>query len=262
MSLPASAHMMIRGVKWPEPKNQIRVIIALRDDEGREERAKIIMRVMPKAQAVAALPAFEIVSSLSDPVERQVAAVLQAEITRYDKCGRSAGGLGSVHLVVSGREITSFGGDGWLANSPKNQSVYQEPDQADLRSDNLEALMGYYARLSDEDKQRFEATLLDRMGPEQGYLRVSYFVVCALWKAGKLPEALKRAKAKLPQGEMKEFGLSNTLMMLNGLLRYRYPDFSNNMLDEIERFLDGMKEHSFQIPEKIAAIRAMRLCEG
>jgi hypothetical protein len=31
------------------------------------------------------------------------------------------------------------------------------------------------------------------------------------------------------------------------------------MLDEIERFLSGMQEHSFQIPEKIAAIRAMRL---
>jgi hypothetical protein len=58
---------------------------------------------------------------------------------------------------------------------------------------------------------------------------------------------------------MKAFGLSNTLMLLNGLLRYRYPDFPNEMLDEIERFLNGMNEHSFQIPEKIAAIRAMRL---
>ena len=122
--------------------------------------------------------------------------------------------------------------------------------------------MGYYARLSDDDKETFEAALLGRIGPEQGYLRISYFVVCALWKVGKLPDALKNAKLKLPQGEMKEFGLSNTLMMINGLLRYRYPDFSNDMLDEIEKFLDGMKEHSFQIPEKIAAIRAMRLCES
>ena len=112
VSLPASAHMMIRSVPWPAPKNHIRLTIALRDDEGREERAKMTIRVMPQAQAVAALPALEIVSSLSNPVERQVAAVLQAELSRYDKCGRSAGGFGSVHLVVSGQVMTSFGGDG------------------------------------------------------------------------------------------------------------------------------------------------------
>jgi hypothetical protein len=118
-AIKAATDILATRVPWLEPKNQIRVTIALRDDKGREERTEMTMRVMPKAQAFAALPAFEIVLSLSDPVERQVAAVLQAEITRYDKCGRSAGGLGSVHLVVSGREMTSFGGDGWLANSPK-----------------------------------------------------------------------------------------------------------------------------------------------
>lgn len=35
----------------------------------------------------------------------------------------------------------------------------------------------------------------------------------------------------------------------------------NDALDEIERFLLGLDEHAFQIPEKIAAIRAMRLRE-
>ena len=48
-------------------------------------------------------------------------------------------------------------------------------------------------------------------------------------------------------------------MLLNGLLRYRYPDFTNEMLDDIEKFLLGLKEHPFQIPEKIAAIRTARL---
>lgn len=262
MALPASAHLMIRGVPWREPKKQVRVTIAIMDDEGWEERVKMTMRVMPKAQPVAALPALEVVSSLSDPVEKEVVAVLQAEITRYDKCGRTGGGLGSVHLMVAGREMPSFGGDSWQPNSPKNQSLYVKPEDVELRSDNLESLMAYSARLSEEERKRFEAALLDRIDPDRGYLRVTYFIVCTLWRAGKLPEALGRAKAKLPQGEMKAFGLSNTLMMLNGLLRYRYPDFPNEMLDEIERFLSGMQEHSFQIPEKIAAIRAMRLREG
>jgi hypothetical protein len=34
MGLPASAHIMIRGVPWREPKRKIRVTISLRDDEG------------------------------------------------------------------------------------------------------------------------------------------------------------------------------------------------------------------------------------
>jgi hypothetical protein len=259
MALPASAHIMIRGVPWREPKREIRVTISLRDDEGREERVKMAMRVIPKPQVVTALPALEVVSLLADPIEKEIAAVLQAEVARYYKCGRPTGGLGSIHLVVGGREITGFGTDGWLANSPKNQSVYSNPDEVELRSDNLEALMAYYARLSEAERTQLDTALMNRLGEERGYLRVSYFIVCALWKTGKLPGALKRARAKLPEGEMKAFGLSNTLMLLNGLLRYRYPDFPNEILDEIERFLNGMNEHSFQIPEKIAAIRAMRL---
>ncbi|SRR6266436_2576666 len=81
----------------------------------------------------------------------------------------------------------------------------------------------------------------------------------ALWKIGRLREALGKAKADLPQGEIKVFGLSNVLMLLNGLLRYRHPDFTDEMLDDIERFLVGLKEHPFQIPEKLAAIRTARL---
>jgi hypothetical protein len=51
----------------------------------------------------------------------------------------------------------------------------------------------------------------------------------------------------------------NEQMLFNGLLRYRYPDFTNDMLDDIEKFLLGLKEHPFQIPEKISAIRTTRL---
>jgi hypothetical protein len=69
------------------------------------------------------------------------------------------------------------------------------------------------------------------------------------------------AKAHLPQGEIKAFGISNTLMMFNGLLRYRHTDFTNEMLDDLEKFLIGLNEHPFQIPEKIAAIRTLRLIE-
>jgi hypothetical protein len=50
-------------------------------------------------------------------------------------------------------------------------------------------------------------------------------------------------------------------MILNGLLRYRHPDFTDQMLDEIERMTHGLEEHPFLIPAKIAAIRASRLAK-
>ena len=51
------------------------------------------------------------------------------------------------------------------------------------------------------------------------------------------------------------------LMLINGLLRYRFPEFDNSMLDDIERLTHGLNEHTFLIPAKVAAIRAFRLME-
>ena len=259
MTLPASVLIMVRGVPRRKLDNQVRAIIGVTDDEGYEQRVAIDMQVIPQPQAVAAIPSVEVVSSISNPIEREVATVLQAELSRYDRCGRIAGGLGSIHLVVNGGELTGVGNDSWSPNSPKNQSISDNPEAAELRSDNLEALLAFHNRLSTaEERDQFTTALLDRMDGK-GYLRVTYFIVCALWKIGKLHEALGRAKTELPQGEIRVFGLSNTLMLLNGLLRYRHPDFTNEMLDDIEKFVVGLKEHPFQIPEKIAAIRTARL---
>jgi hypothetical protein len=80
-----------------------------------------------------------------------------------------------------------------------------------------------------------------------------------LWKIDHLSDALKKGRS-LPENEIKVFGLSNILYMLNGLLRYRHPDFTPEMLDQIESFVhDFKKESAFLILEKIAAIRSARL---
>jgi hypothetical protein len=234
------------------------VKLGISDDEGFEEILSLDLLVLSGKPAEPARPAMELVSSITNPVEKEVATVLQAEMSRYEKCGRRVGGLGSVRLIVDGRETVGVGTDSWNPHSATNQSICEVPDTCDLRSDNLEALMAFYERLTTPEKKQFASALLARLDGK-AYLPVSYFIVCVLWKIGRLNDALEKAKANLPQGEIKVFGLSNVLMLLNGLLRYRHPDFTNAMLGDIERFLVGLKEHPFQIPEKLVAIRTARL---
>ncbi len=197
---------------------------------------------------------------IADDVERQVVAVLQAERARYKVCGRSSGGLGSVHVVYRGNVLPSIGQDSWTPNSPANQLLIPDSTEASLRSENLDALVTVYRGLAnDEERQRFSEALLNRIDSTRGYLDVSYFIVVTLMSVGLLEPALVKAREALPVGEQKAFGLSNVLLMMNGLLRYRHVDFTPAMLDTVERFIHGMKEHPFMIPEKIAAIRAARL---
>ena len=150
----------------------------------------------------------------------------------------------------------------WTPNSPANQLIVSDPESAALKSDNLDALMSFYNRLTlDEERARFKAALLDRLHPQKGYLAVSYFIVAVLMRLDALHEALEKARRDLPAGESRVFGLSNILMLINGLLKYRYPDFTSQTLDDIERTIHGLNvnEHPFLIPAKLAAIRTARL---
>lgn len=202
----------------------------------------------------------ESVYQILDPIEKEIVSVLKAELGRYQMCGRTGGGLGSVHVVYQGRVLTGMGTDSWRPDSPQNQIIVNDPTAATLRSDNLEVLMKFYSGLQSNDEQgRFIEFLVDRLDENKGYLAVSYFIVLALWQAGALPKALKAARQKLPEKEHSVFGLSNVLMLLNGLLRFRYPDLTAADLDQIEAFTDGMQEHTFQIPAKLAAVRTSRL---
>ncbi len=259
-ALPARMTMMIRGVPKLATDKPLEVTLGIRDEDGNEQHVKVICKGVALPKAAEKPAALEAPYAIADPIVKEVVSVLQSELSRYDKCGRQAGGLGSVHIVYGDRAMIGMGTDVWTMNSAANQEIAPDPANAKLASDNLVALVGYYGRLtSDDNRARFVAALMDRIDPDKGYLRVTYLIVCTLWQVGKLRDALDQVKAKLPQGEIKEFGMSNTLMMLNGLLRYRYPDFTPEMLDEIERFIYDLTEHRFQIPQKIAAIRARRL---
>ena len=204
---------------------------------------------------------------ISDPIDKDVASVLQTELSRYELNGRQAGGFGSVHIILTGKEIKQLGNDVRILQTTANQEIVIESGAAEVKSDNLDALLALYARLAaDSERERFANALLNRLQDDKGYARVAYLIVLVLWKIGLLNEALEAAMFGLPEDDRKDFGLSNALMMLNGPLRYRHPDFTSEMIDTIERFLQGSQEHSFRLPQKIAAIRAQRLlspaCEG
>lgn len=261
-ALPAHALVMIRGLPRGAEDRDLDVTFGISDEDGNEQRVRVVCKGMRKPKPDDKPVPLEALHEVSDPTEKDLAAVLQSEVSRYEKNGRDGGGLGSVHMVYRGRAMSSFGGDSWTPHSPANQEIAADPQNAILRSDNLDALDALFARLAtDDERERFAKALLDRLDEDKGYARVAYLIVCVLWRIGLLEESLEAVKFGLRENDMKTHSLSNVLMMFNGLLRYRHPDFTPQMLDTLERFLQGSDEHAFRIPQKIAAIRARRLVE-
>ena len=262
-SLPARVMVMIRGIPRKNEEDDMLVVFGVSDEDGREQRVSVVCRGMQKPNANQKPNPVEAIHSIVDPVEKAIASVLQTEISRYELNGRQSGGLGSVSIVVDGSEIKNFAGDVRIMQTTANQEIVSDPSACALKSDNLDALMALYARLeTDQERETFANALLNRLQADAGYGRVAYMIALALWKIGLLQEALDAAMFGLPEGDQKEFGLSNALMVFNGLLRYRHQDFTSESLDDIERFLQGSAEHPFRIPQKIAAIRAQRLLTG
>lgn len=252
--------IMLHGKPNQKPGDSIKVVLAISDEDGNEQRVRLKLPSLARPQSTEPLPKLEMPSRITDHIVKGVASILQSELTRYDNCGRRVGGLGSVHLVLNGNPMRGVGGDSWTPDVPKKQSIQELSENAILSSDNLDSMLALYGSLSfDEERSRFAAALYDRLCPDKGYLRIAYFIFLTLWKVDLFSDALDVAKRSLPQGETRDFGLSNVLMLLNGLLRYQHEIFTGEMLDEIEEFMDGLNEHTFLVAEKIMAIRAKRL---
>jgi hypothetical protein len=228
------------------------------DQLGNSHRCRRVKfaRRIPKRKEQSA-PVDEIVSDIAHPVERTVVSVLMAEADRYHNCGRTAGGLGSICTKYRGAEYHGVGSDSWAVGSAKLQSLVENPVDAEIESEHATSLIVYYQSLGPEDKELFVKTMLDRLSKEGYRAYVGYFVFFVLFRIGKMKEALEKAKVDL-QGDS-VYGFSNILMLLDGLLKYRYTMFSEAMLDEIEQCLKDVREHKFKIAERITAIRATRV---
>lgn len=224
-------------------------------------------------------PREETVYDLTHDVEKEVAGVLKDEINRYRKSGRQHGHLGSLHAVRGDQKILSIYQDSWSTSAAgERQEIVSRPDEYRLHSENGDALVTRYKKLTQSDEKAvFVDALLSRLDRSKEYYCVSYLIVYVLLRIGRLKEALAAAHTGLirqkslldlllnrkPREERREqhqrYGFSDMLGMINGFLRYEHGSLTDADLDQVEKFIYGLEEHTFRIGEKISSIRAFRL---
>ena len=150
-----------------------------------------------------------------------------------------------------------MGSDWREADSPRQQEIVTESVQEAIRSDNSAALIAVFGRCDSGEKETVVNALIQRISREGEYAPVGYFIALVLFRVGRLADGLAKAKADL-LGD-KQYGFSDMLRLIDGLLGFEHPSFADELLDDIERTLEENEEHPFRIPQRIAAIRAYRL---
>jgi hypothetical protein len=190
------------------------------------------------------------------PIELQVSAVLQEELRRYALCGRRVGGLGSVQTHYGPKVLCGVGSVWREAQANQGPLIVESNSDAYIESENADALVKLYDTLSQGDQLRFVAALRRRLGRYGECAPVGYLSLLVLFRTGDLREALTTARTYL-QGD-DGCGFSEFLLLLDGLLRFEHRRFSDMMLDDVERFIDGLDEYTFGIPERLAEIRRRR----
>jgi len=236
--------------------------VVLIDQYGNEHKIKnvIFAGPKPKEPKKEETPS-EPIHSIADPIEKEVASVLKAEANRYKECGRRVGGLGSIQTTIQGKNYKGVGTEWREADSPKNQTITEDESTIQISSDNAQALLNLYKKLNaDDEKKRYFDALFQRLDKNTEYAPVGYLILFVLFSLGKLDAALDVAVKNL-QGDM-AYGFSDFLRLLDALLRFRHSSFTPENLDSIERSLASVKEHTFRIGERLAAIRAYRLSHG
>lgn len=233
--------------------------VVMTDQYGNEHKIKnVVFKGRSPKEPEKKGPSLEPIHSISDPIEKEVVAVLKTEVNRYKDCGRRSGGLGSIQTTIRDHTYTGIGTEWREVDSPKNQSIEENEEEISITSDNAQALLNLHSKLtSDDEKQRFYNALLKRVSRETEYAPVAYLILYVLFQLDRLNEVLEKAISNLKGDEA--HGFSDLLIFLDALLRFRHTNFSPEMLDYIEQYIEGIDEHTYRIPERLAAIRSFRL---
>ena len=230
-----------------------RTSVVFVDQYGNEHKIKkVVFKGHKPKEPKRDVPPSEAIHSISDPIEKEVAAVLKAEVDRYKACGRSIGGLGSIQTTIQGRSYRGVGTEWREADSPKNQSIVKDDNSVEIASDNARALINLYNKLiTNEEKERYFQALFSRLHKGTEYAPIGYLILYVAFELNRLDSALNEAVKKL-QGD-KAHGFSDLLRLLDALLRFRHSLFTVECLDAIERSLINVKEHTFKIEERFGS---------
>ncbi|MDP3043049.1 MAG: hypothetical protein Q8N21_01470 [bacterium] len=252
---------------WIQPliiseEKDLKLTIVLTDQFGNRHKVKGLLfesnnkKRLPAINDKAIEATKEAIYKIKNEIEKEVVSILKVEVERYKECGRRVGGLGSVHL--KGSDSPGIGTEWRKADSPINQSIEMNPQKEYIISDNAQALMNLYNKLGNaNDKSIFINSLLNRLSKDKEYAPVGYLIFLAMFRINKLEMTFDIAKEKLYKDS--SYGFSDSLRLLDGLLRFEHSAFSKELLEKIEIFVDGLDEHSFRISERLSAIRAFRL---
>ncbi len=228
--------------------------IEMLDQFQNRHRIRRVRFVGPSVPKPDQSPPPEALHSLSSQLEKDAAAVLKNELTRYSIHGRPTGGFGSVGLKGRQGIPTEYQRLGVTGE----QLLEGTPIAGIITSDNVTALLDRYSRLpTEDDRAALRHCLLARLSRDTEYSSVGYLVMLFFLRIGRLADALDKAKQDLMGDE--RHGFSDLLRLLDYLLRYEHSEFNDELLDTIETFVDGLHDHTFRIRDRIAAIRASRL---
>jgi hypothetical protein len=257
-------------VLTPPPKDAkeghaIRATVLLRDQWGNSCKVKNVTFTAPARPPIGVAERVgEQLHAIQDPIEKDVAAVLKAEIDRYREAGaRSQGLLGSVKSFQASGGVTAGIGSEWrrVGTADQQSLVHDIPPPA-ISSDNADALVALHGRLgTDAERQRFMAALMRRVDRNTEYAEVGYLIALAAFRIGQLNTVLVAAKDHLRGDDA--FGFSEVLRMVDALLRLEHSTFSPELLDDVERFAEKLPlDEVMRLRERIFAIRAYRVRKG
>jgi len=224
--------------------------LELEDPTGcRHKVSNVIIKPFQKSQTKKETLIIEDPSKIKNKIEKQVVAVLKNEVEQYKVRGRREGRLGTVEWPKGAIE--------WRDADAKIKFLYENSNKTNVQSEHINALLSLYNSSSPKNKKHIIITSLDRIDKRREYRDVGYLIIFFLFEVDHLKEGLEMALKKLKGDKANAFG--DVLRVLDFLLAFRYDEFEDHELYEIEKFTYSTKEHPFQIRERINAIRVRKM---